>query len=186
LERLFDSAGIGFVLVAPDKSVLDANPTFCRKIGYSLDELLSMLVSDYTHPDDLLMTSNLFQHATESNLLHVFEKRYITKAGAVMWCKLRSEAVYNDSNQVQCRIVMVEDITLEKLDEINLEQMAAITEASDDAIFRSGIDGRIQFWGKGAERMYGYTAEEAIGQPAIMVAAVPDRLSKVVSGMRHQ
>lgn len=174
LERLFDSGGIGFVLVAPDKSVLDANPTFCRKMGYNLNELHGMLVSDYTHPDDLLMTSNLFQHATDSNLVLVFEKRYITKAGAVMWCKLRSEPIYDENNQVQCRLVMMEDITREKLDEINLEQMAAITEASDDAIFRSDIDGIIQFWGKGAERMYGFTAEEAIGMPASIIAAVPD------------
>lgn len=173
MERLFHSSGIGFVVVAPDQSILDANQTFCTKLGYSLDELRNMHVLDYTHPEDKVVTSNLFQHLKESNLVQVFEKRYITKSGDTFWCKLRSEAVHDDTGAVRFRIVMVEDITRAKLDEINLEQMAAITEASDDAIFRCDVNGIIEFWGKGAERMYGYTAQEAIGENAIFIAAEP-------------
>ena len=44
-----------------------------------------------------------------------------------------------------------------------VEQMAAIVEASEDAIFRATPSGVLQFWSKGAERLYGWTAAEAIG-----------------------
>ncbi|HEX4946675.1 MAG TPA: response regulator [Blastocatellia bacterium] len=43
--------------------------------------------------------------------------------------------------------------------------LAAIIESSDDAIISTGLDGRITSWNKGAEQVYGYCAEEMIGQP---------------------
>jgi PAS domain S-box-containing protein len=174
MERLFESSGIGLILVSPQGTFLDANATFCHKLGYSREELLHKPVAEVTHPDDLGMTTALFKAFVEVNHIRVFEKRYITRSGDTLWFKMRSEVVPTEDEAQLARIVMVEDITREKLDEINLELMAAITEASDDAIFRADIAGVIQFWGKGAERLYGYTAEEAIGQHANFVAAVQD------------
>lgn len=164
MDRLFESSGIGFMVVSPDQTILDANKTFCEKIGYSREELLKFSISALTHPDDMKLTRKLFQHVREENLIQGFDKRYLTKTGDTLWCKLRSETVKDEAGTVLCRLVMVEDITKQKNDELILTQMAAIIEASDDAIFRSNADHIIEFWGKGAERLYGYTAEEAIGR----------------------
>jgi len=49
-----------------------------------------------------------------------------------------------------------------------------VVESSDDAIFAKTIDGTILSWNRGAERMYGYTAEEAIGM-RVAELAPPDR-----------
>ncbi len=58
--------------------------------------------------------------------------------------------------------------------ERTLREMAAIVECSDDAIFSTRPDGIITSWNHGAERLYGYSAEEAVGS-AVTLLAPPER-----------
>jgi PAS domain S-box-containing protein len=76
-------------------------------------------------------------------------------------------------------VTLHEDITERKLAEETRARLAAIVESSDDAIIGKSLDGTILSWNDGAERMYGYTAEEAVGQP-ISVLIPPDRPDEVV------
>ena len=63
-------------------------------------------------------------------------------------------------------------------------QLAAIVESSDDAIAGTSRDGSILSWNAGAERLFGYTAQEMIGQPvAVLVPA--DRLQELTSVARR-
>ena len=61
--------------------------------------------------------------------------------------------------------------------------LAAIVNSSDDAIVGKTIDGVITTWNPAAERMYGYTAEEIVGQP-ITVLCPPDRVAEIQEILR--
>jgi PAS domain S-box-containing protein len=61
------------------------------------------------------------------------------------------------------------DIGERKLDDGQAQRLASIVESSDDAIFSKDLNGVIASWNGGAERIFGYSAQEMIGGPAIVL-----------------
>jgi PAS domain S-box-containing protein len=62
-------------------------------------------------------------------------------------------------------LVMLRDLTPQRTAELSAAQMDAITACSNDAIINVGLDGRVQSWNMAAEKLYGYSASEMVGQP---------------------
>src|SRR5262245_55504971 len=61
--------------------------------------------------------------------------------------------------------------------EIAAAHLAALVESSGDAIVTKDLDGTITTWNPGAERIFGYSAKEAIGKPITMLMP-PDRFDE--------
>jgi PAS domain S-box-containing protein len=59
--------------------------------------------------------------------------------------------------------VVVRDVTERRRAEARIREQAALLDQANDAIMVCGLDDRISFWSRGAERLYGWTAVEAVG-----------------------
>lgn len=68
----------------------------------------------------------------------------------------------------------IPDETMQNDPSVDQARLAAIVSSSDDAIISKTLDGVIQTWNKSAERIFGWTAEEAIGKPLLLIIP-PDR-----------
>jgi PAS domain S-box-containing protein len=74
-------------------------------------------------------------------------------------------------------VLVFRDVTERKRAEEARARLAAIVESSDDAIVSKTLDGVIRSWNGGAERLFGWTAAEAVGRPITLIIP-PDRLDE--------
>ncbi|MBV9111467.1 MAG: PAS domain S-box protein [Hyphomicrobiales bacterium] len=161
----FEQAAIGIAHVGLDGRWLAVNDKLCAITGYSREELLRKRFQDITHPDDLErdlteMTELIAGHRK----LMSHDKRYVRKDGAIVWIRLTSALVRNDDGEPAYLISAVEDIT-QNLQAIATDaRLAAIVRSSQDAIYSFDHENIIGSWNSGAERLFGYRADEIIGQ----------------------
>src|ERR1700730_12737039 len=83
----------------------------------------------------------------------------------------------NERGEILGAINCFVDITERKQAEAVRARLAAIVESSEDAMVSKTLDGTITTWNRGAERLLGYTAEEAIGQNITLIVP-PDHLAE--------
>ena len=86
--------------------------------------------------------------------------------------------LYDAAGELIGAVNMLVDISDRKRAEHSAQQLAAVVEFSDDAILTKDLDGVITSWNRGAERLFGYKAEEAVGRPITTILIPLDRLDE--------
>jgi len=166
----FEQAAVGIGHIAPDGRWLRANQKLAEITGYSPEELSNLTYHQITYPEDLPVDMAQAAKLAAGELDHfVMEKRYIRKDGSIVWVNRTVSAVRNADGKPKYLISVVEDIHARKIAEETTYRLAAIVESSDDAIVSKDLNGTITSWNAAAQRMLGYTAEEAIGRPVTML-----------------
>lgn len=84
-------------------------------------------------------------------------------SGSSLLCSINSAPVYDHAGQLAQVIISYRDVTEHREANEARDRLAAIVESSEDAIISKKLDGTIATWNKGAEKIFGYTAEEMIG-----------------------
>jgi putative two-component system response regulator len=139
-----------------DRQMVATNPAFQTVLGWSAEDLAGISCADLTHPDDREATQAAHLDVLAGNNLVDFVNRFRRSDGtylSVLWtASLDSETglIYAIGKDVADRKEM---------------RFPSIVDQSDDAIIGKDRDLRVTTWNGGAERMYGYSAEQMIGQP---------------------
>jgi PAS domain S-box-containing protein len=180
-RRLFESARDGILILdAASRQITDANPFMVEFLGYSRDEFLGKELWEIGLFKDKDESQAAFRELQETGYIRYEDMPLQTKAGKLWHVEFISNAYpENNHHVIQCNI---RDITERKRAEEAKFLTAAIVESSEDSIISIDFERHITTWNKGAERLYGYPAGEALGKPLTMLT-LPRDMEEVLSNI---
>ena len=182
---VFNTSPIGIAVETLEGRPLLVNPALCSMLGFSEEELLGKHCVDFSPPEDAQKDWALFQQLQAGSIdRYQLEKRYFRKDGSLVWGCLSISLLKNHPSPLV--LAMVDDITDKKKAEDAQLRHAAVIESSDDAIASGTLDGIIENWNTGAQKIYGYTEAEALGKPISMLAPpeLPDEENKILETLK--
>ena len=144
-----------------------------RLLGWSVDEVPATAEgwTALKHPDDRLPVYNAGRDSYLSDSDHYsIEYRVAHKDGHYVWVMDSGRVFRNDSGEIIRYLGSTIDISERKRVEAGTARMAAVAAASQDALFGVDLNGRIEAWNPSAERLFGYSADEIVGQHLSLLA----------------
>jgi PAS domain S-box-containing protein len=141
------------------------NDAYARITGYDPQEMLGMGWHSTVYSADLAYLNKAYQQMLDQGKVEV-EARGVRKDGSIFFKQLFMITAYDDKNQFTGHYCFLRDITDRKQSEQQIQAQAELLNIVSDAIFVRDRENKITFWNHGAERIYGWTAEEVKGRNA--------------------
>lgn len=170
LALALDGMPAPLLMLSAEGAIIWANKAQLALAGYRNEEYLGHTLAEFLADSEA--AGDRLARLSSGDAVPDFPARMVAKAGGVVPVLLggfrrlvHTQRVTEDLDQQQAAAELE-------------ERMAAIVEGSDDAIISKDLNGIIRSWNAGAERIFGYKADEVVGQPITMLA-VPDRVTEI-------
>ncbi|GAA6623172.1 PAS domain S-box protein [Scytonema sp. NUACC26] len=150
-----------------ERKLLYASHSYENIWGRSCDRLYANFMEwiEAIHPQDRQRVQTVF---FEQSLRGTYDEEYriIRPDGSLRWIRDRGFPIRDKFGEPYRVVGIAEDISDRKQAEQQIREQAALLDVTTDAIFVQDLEYHFLFWNKGAERLYGWDAPEALGKSA--------------------
>lgn len=176
LQALIEQAPLAISISREGKSIY-ANQKFLNYYGYkNVEDIVGQSILVHWSPEFRgLIKERVRKRAQGEPVSPNYEGMAQRKDGSQFPVAIAVASV--ELPDGHANMAFIADITERRQAEKTQKQMAEIVNSSEDAIISKTLDGIITSWNPGAEKMFGYSAAEAVGQP-MLIAFPPELLDE--------
>jgi PAS domain S-box-containing protein len=169
LAAIVDSSDDAIVSKTLDGIITSWNRAAERIFGYTAAEAIGQRITLIIPPERHAEEGDVLARIGRGEKVEHFETIRQTKDGRRLNISLTISPVRDAQGRIIGASKIARDITERKRAEEEHSRLAAIVDSSDDAIIGKTLGGTITSWNRAAERIFGYTAAEAIGQRITLI-----------------
>jgi two-component system, chemotaxis family, CheB/CheR fusion protein len=169
LAAIVESSDDAIISKTLDGKIVSWNAAAERLFGYRAHEIIGKPITTIIPADRMPEERDILDRVRRGERVEHFETVRVTRDGRLVELSLTISPVRTPAGQIIGASKVARQIGDRKQAERTQARLAAIVESSDDAIVSKSLDGIIQSWNTAATRIFGYTAEEAIGQPITLI-----------------
>ncbi len=173
----------------PDEKLTFVNQAYIEQFGAEPEEIIGKSFMLKIPKEDREYVREQFRSLTKENPIVTYEHRVIGPDGDIEWQCWTDKALFNDQGElVEYQSVgydITERVRAERKIKERQQYLEALLGAAPDAIVTMDTNQYITEWNPGAERLFGYTQREAIGQRLDELIVAPDRADEARDFVAH-
>jgi diguanylate cyclase (GGDEF)-like protein/PAS domain S-box-containing protein len=183
-RNAMEYSAIGMALVSPQGKLLQVNKSLCNLLGYEAGYLTTLTFQEITYQEDLGKDLAMLEQLLNDEIQnYTLEKRYLCRNGEVIWALLAVSLVRDEEHNPLYFISQIEDINDLKHTEVTNKRLSeALHEEKEllhitlnsinEAVISTDRNMNITFMNPVAEKMTGWTEEQAQGQPVNRIVLI--------------
>lgn len=164
LRQIMENVEDLIAVVDFDGKRMLCSPSYLKLFGEAAPVTGSNILSE-VHPDDKKRVQITFRQTVATSVGRRVEYRVVLADGSLRYMEAQGSVIRHNGHE-RYVLWVSHDITEHKFAEAKILEQAALLDEAHDAICVNDLDQHILFWNRGAERMYGWTSNEAIGRNA--------------------
>ena len=177
LSAIVDSSDDAIISKDLNGIITSWNRSAQRLFGYTAEEVIGKSVTILIPADRLDEEPMILGRLQRGDRVDHFETVRRRKDGTLVDISLTISPVRDRNGEIIGASKIARDVTESRRGERARTLLSAIVDSSDDAIISKDLNGIITTWNQSAQRLFGYTAEEAVGRPVTMLMP-PERIDE--------